>query len=187
MGRLCPCEPAHPHPNRSDGCRRHAAEPCQLTLTLLSQAALLCHGRAELPVLTGYAVGSRQPVTQRRPPSARLVCMQPTWRRMTAGCGRPSLDAVIELLALLPPILADADPRLAAHVAASGVPPFFALSLFITWFAHNLPCLGEAARLFDLFIASHPLMPLYAAVAVLKVRGACFGRALDPVGWRPLS
>ena len=82
---------------------------------------------------------------------------------------RPSLDAVIELLALLLPILASADPPLAAHVDSSGVPPFFALSLFITWFAHNLQRLGQAARLFDLFIASHPLMPLYAAVAVLVV------------------
>ena len=82
---------------------------------------------------------------------------------------RPSLDAVLELLALLLPILATADPPLAAHIAGSGVPPFFALSLFITWFAHNLAQLGQAARLFDLFIASHPLMPLYAAVAVLMV------------------
>jgi hypothetical protein len=55
-------------------------------------------------------------------------------------------------------------------VACAGVPPFFALSLFITWFAHNLAELCQAARLFDLFIASHPLMPLYAAVAVLTAR-----------------
>ncbi len=58
------------------------------------------------------------------------------------------------------------------------MPPYFALSLYITWFSHNLPGLDEAARLFDLFIASHPLMPIYTAVAVLKVRRTCHGPTL---------
>lgn len=68
---------------------------------------------------------------------------------------------------------------LRCDVAKSGVPPFFALSLFITWFAHNLAELGQAARLFDLFIASHPLMPLYAAVAVLTACSLALPTALD--------
>lgn len=82
-------------------------------------------------------------------------------------CTRPSLDAVLELLGLLLPILEEVDRPLHAHIEASGVQPFFGLSWYITWFAHNLPQLAQAARLFDLFMASHPLMPLYASAAVL--------------------
>lgn len=87
-----------------------------------------------------------------------------------AALCRPSLDAVLELLGLLLPILAEVDRPLHAHIEASGVQPFFGLSWYITWFAHNLPQLAQAARLFDLFLASHPLMPLYASAAVLIVR-----------------
>ena len=36
----------------------------------------------------------------------------------------------------------------------------------ITWFSHGFDNLDSIARLFDLFIASHPLMPLYVGVAV---------------------
>lgn len=76
---------------------------------------------------------------------------------------------MLELLRLLLPILEEVDAPLHAHIAASGVQPFFGLSWVITWFAHNLPQLPQAARLFDLFLASHPLMPLYASAAVLVV------------------
>ena len=49
------------------------------------------------------------------------------------------------------------------------MPPFLSLSCYITWFAHNLVRLGDAARLFDLFLGSHPIMPIYAAAAILVV------------------
>eukprot|EP00798_Chlamydomonas_sp_ICE-L_P029675 gene29675-5089_t len=86
-------------------------------------------------------------------------------------CTRPDLDAVLELLSLLYPLLSSADPELADVMILSGLPPYFALSWFITWFAHDTPTLDEAARLFDLFLSSHPLMPLYlGAVAVRSHR-----------------
>ena len=89
---------------------------------------------------------------------------------MDAVCGgRPSLDAVLELLALLLPVLREVDRPLHDHIHATGVPPFFSLSWYITWFAHNLVQLGDAARLFDLFLGSHPIMPIYAAAAILVV------------------
>jgi hypothetical protein len=99
---------------------------------------------------------------------------------------------VLELLALLLPILSESDPPLHAHIQASSVQPFFALSCFITWFAHNLQQLPHAARVFDLFVASHPLMPLYATAAVLMVRAlpvhiavCCSTAALCEVGQAP--
>lgn len=39
----------------------------------------------------------------------------------------------------------------------------------MTWFAHDVPSLPQIARLFDLFLASHPLMPLYVAAVAIKV------------------
>lgn len=85
---------------------------------------------------------------------------------------RSTLDAVLELLGLLQPILEVADPELAGALASHGLPPFFALSWFITWFAHDMPDLGGAARLFDLFLASHPLMPLYVGAAAMRSQRA---------------
>ena len=38
----------------------------------------------------------------------------------------------------------------------------------MTWFAHDVPGLHQIARLFDLFLASHPLMPLYVAAVAIK-------------------
>jgi hypothetical protein len=46
------------------------------------------------------------------------------------------------------------------------VQPFFALSWILTWFSHGFDNLDDIARLFDLFIPSHPLMPLYVGAAV---------------------
>ena len=61
------------------------------------------------------------------------------------------------------------DPELHEHIMESGIPPFFALSWFITWFAHNVPDLADISRIFDALIASHPLMPLYLSAAVMQV------------------
>jgi hypothetical protein len=36
------------------------------------------------------------------------------------------------------PILDVADPEIAHQLREAGLPPFFALSWFITWFAHNV-------------------------------------------------
>lgn len=53
------------------------------------------------------------------------------------------------------------------------LPPYYALSWFITWFSHDVPRLESAARLFDAFLSSHPLLPLYVgAVAMRSQRGA---------------
>lgn len=46
--------------------------------------------------------------------------------------------------------------------------PYFALSWYMTWFAHDVRSLPQAARLFDLFLSSHPLMPLYLAAVAIK-------------------
>lgn len=87
-------------------------------------------------------------------------------------CTRPKLEAAIEALSLLYPILSVADPELHAHITGLHEPalevPYFALSWQMTWFSHDVATLDQCARLFDLFISSHPLMPLYVAAVVVK-------------------
>ena len=43
---------------------------------------------------------------------------------------------------------------------------FFSLSWLITWFGHVARRADEVYRLFDFFLASHPLMPIYLSGAV---------------------
>ena len=45
--------------------------------------------------------------------------------------------------------------------------PFFCLSWVITWFSHDIRDTDTVKRLFDLFVCSHPLMPIYMAVAMV--------------------
>ncbi|KAL6751264.1 rab-GTPase-TBC domain-containing protein [Haematococcus lacustris] len=80
---------------------------------------------------------------------------------------RASLDAVMELLDLTFPLLEECDPQLASVMKGAELPPFFALSWTITWWAHDVPRLQDVARLFDLFLAAHPCMPLYLGVAAM--------------------
>lgn len=79
-----------------------------------------------------------------------------------------------------------ADEEVHDKLAAAEVPPFFALGWFITWFAHSVDNLAHISRLFDLFMAAHPLMPLYVTAVVIKVpteQDACCIRLLyDALG-----
>ena len=43
----------------------------------------------------------------------------------------------------------------------------FAVSWLLTWFAHSLDDLGDVSRLFDAFLGSDPLMPLYVGAAAV--------------------
>lgn len=47
------------------------------------------------------------------------------------------------------------------------VEPFFALPWIITWFAHQLSHFEDVARLYDVFLVSHPLFSLYVSAAVV--------------------
>jgi hypothetical protein len=93
-------------------------------------------------------------------------------RRHLRDATRATLAPAAEALALLYPLIGAADPELAQYLATEGGPalesPLFALSWTLTWFAHDVPALPQAARLFDLFLAGHPLMPLYVAAAAAR-------------------
>jgi hypothetical protein len=88
-------------------------------------------------------------------------------------CTRATMDPAIRTLRLLYPILRRADKELyeCIHGLSLIEPalemPYFALSWYMTWFAHDTDSLEDVSRLFDLFMASHPMMSLYVAAEVL--------------------
>jgi hypothetical protein len=76
-------------------------------------------------------------------PAFDMLCRLATGHLRDAT--RPSLDPVIELLGLMQLIVREADSELAAFLEQQGLPPFYALSWFITWFSHDLSQFGEVS------------------------------------------
>ena len=82
-------------------------------------------------------------------------------------CTRCDLIPVLESLTLVFFLLKKQDLELHDHIRSSQVPAHFALAWRLTWFSHDMKDVDQCARLFDVFIASHPLMPIYVGVAAL--------------------
>lgn len=77
-----------------------------------------------------------------------------------------NFDIVRSLVGLMLGILRVSDPPLHRQITRLSIPPFFAISWLITWFAHDLPNHHNAQRMFDFFMANHPSAIVYAAAAV---------------------
>lgn len=65
------------------------------------------------------------------------------------------------------PLLNAMDPEVHAHLYGCSMEPFFALSWVLTWFSHDIRDTVLVKRLFDFFLVSHPLMPIYLSVAMM--------------------
>jgi hypothetical protein len=71
---------------------------------------------------------------------------------------------------LFMPLLESVDCGLYDHLHAAGITlPTFSRQWIICWFAQDVPNVQLASRIMDVLMASHPLMPLYMAVAILTV------------------
>lgn len=55
---------------------------------------------------------------------------------------------------------------MALSSCSAEVGTIFALSWLITWFGHVLSDFRHVVRLYDFFLACHPLMPIYFAAVV---------------------
>jgi hypothetical protein len=62
------------------------------------------------------------------------------------------------------------------------VEPYYAISWVLTWFAHDVDQWSTVTRLYDAFLAAHPMLCLYLAAALVarsypdilhQVRRAC--------------
>ena len=74
------------------------------------------------------------------------------------------LQAALKLV--LMPLIAAFDSELHSHLFDCDMEPFFAISWIITWFAHDVRDTAVVKRLFDFFLVSHPMMPIYMSVAM---------------------
>lgn len=80
----------------------------------------------------------------------------------------PSFDqGITQTLELIPLILQECDPQVHSVLETSQTPLYFSLPWILTWFSHRLQTFSVITRLFDFFMASHPLMPVYMSVAVI--------------------
>lgn len=82
----------------------------------------------------------------------------------------PTMDRTKHILNYLMPILEQVDTELHDFMIRAEVGTIFALSWLITWYGHVLSDFKHTMRLYDFFLASHPLMPIYLAATIVLHR-----------------
>ncbi|XP_007443846.1 TBC1 domain family member 20-like [Python bivittatus] len=82
----------------------------------------------------------------------------------------PTIDSTKHILSYLMPILQHESPQLHDFMQRAEVGTIFALSWLITWFGHVLANFHHVLRLYDFFLASHPLMAVYFAAVIVLYR-----------------
>ncbi|CAB3990474.1 TBC1 domain family member 20, partial [Paramuricea clavata] len=78
-----------------------------------------------------------------------------------------NMERTSQMLALIHAIIEVADPELERFLRRSDVGHMFALSWLITWFAHVVNDPDSIFRIFDFFLGTHPLMPIYLGAALV--------------------
>ena len=79
-----------------------------------------------------------------------------------------NMNRTVRMLSFFYAILAKIDAELTDFLNAADAGTIFALSWLITWFGHDVNKFDIIVRLCDLFLAFHPLMPIYFAVVVVR-------------------
>uniref|UniRef100_A0A672ZBY0 TBC1 domain family member 20 n=1 Tax=Sphaeramia orbicularis TaxID=375764 RepID=A0A672ZBY0_9TELE len=82
----------------------------------------------------------------------------------------PTMDSTKHILNYLMPILEQVDTELHDFMIRAEVGTIFALSWLITWYGHVLSDFKHILRLYDFFLSSHPLMPIYFAATIVLHR-----------------
>ncbi|XP_042601107.1 TBC1 domain family member 20 isoform X1 [Cyprinus carpio] len=82
----------------------------------------------------------------------------------------PTMDSTKHVLNYLMPILQRVDRELHDFMIRSEVGTIFALSWLITWYGYVLSDFRHVLRLYDFFLASHPLMAIYFAAVIVLYR-----------------
>ncbi|XP_067281945.1 TBC1 domain family member 20 [Pseudorasbora parva] len=82
----------------------------------------------------------------------------------------PTMDNTKHILNYLMPILERVDQELHDFMIRSEVGTIFALSWLITWYGYVLSDFRHVLRLYDFFLASHPLMAIYFAAVIVLYR-----------------
>ncbi|XP_036415853.1 TBC1 domain family member 20 [Colossoma macropomum] len=82
----------------------------------------------------------------------------------------PTMDNTKHILNYLMPIIERVNPEVYDFMQQAEVGTIFALSWLITWFGHVLSDFRHVVRLYDFFLACHPLMPIYFAAVIVLYR-----------------
>ncbi|CAO3596991.1 unnamed protein product [Absidia cylindrospora] len=78
-----------------------------------------------------------------------------------------TMEPILRELGLLDTLLYLQDPELGLFLQETGVLPYYCLSWVITWFSHDLEDVEAIFQLFDIFLCSTPMMPLYTSAALV--------------------
>ncbi|XP_074644198.1 TBC1 domain family member 20-like [Tubulanus polymorphus] len=81
-----------------------------------------------------------------------------------------SMDRTKHMLNYLYPIIGKASPELRDYMEKAELGTIFCLPWLITWYGHVLSDIRHIVRLYDFFLACHPLMPIYLAAAIVLHR-----------------
>lgn len=87
-----------------------------------------------------------------------------------SDCMQPTMERTSYLLHFIYPLLHRIHPTLADYLERSEVGTMFCLPWFLTWFGHSLDRYQDVVRLYDHFLASPPLAPLYVAAVLVAHR-----------------
>ncbi|XP_049822506.1 TBC1 domain family member 20 isoform X2 [Aethina tumida] len=82
-------------------------------------------------------------------------------------CMEPTMEKTDYRLNYIYSLLKEADKDLHDFMDRAEVGTMFALPWYLTWFGHSLNQYRDVVRLYDYFLASPPLMPLYVATALV--------------------
>ncbi|XP_077286925.1 TBC1 domain family member 20 [Arctopsyche grandis] len=116
-----------------------------VAITLL----LVCKEKAAFPVLCRLSHGDLAPLAP-----FMQVTMEPTQH----------------LLNFLHPLIRLKNEQLADFLKKSTVGTMFALPWFLTWFGHSLNRYTDVVRLYDYFLCSPPMFPIYVTAAIVLFR-----------------
>ncbi|RUS75161.1 hypothetical protein EGW08_017069 [Elysia chlorotica] len=87
------------------------------------------------------------------------------------------------LLNYIYPLVHRCHPELCEHMQRNELGTIFALSWVITWFSHVLGDIQRILRVFDFFLASHRMMPVYLSAAFVLHRERDIFDAGDEMGY----
>ncbi|XP_054284267.1 TBC1 domain family member 20-like [Macrosteles quadrilineatus] len=85
-------------------------------------------------------------------------------------CMEPTMDRTSYLLNYIFPLIHRLHPALCEFLDRSCVGTMFCLPWYLTWYSHSLNRYRDVVRLYDYFLASPPLLPLYLVAAIVAHR-----------------
>lgn len=85
-------------------------------------------------------------------------------------CMQETMEKPQNRLMFIYPIISYENPNLGNYLEKSCVGTLFALPWYITWFGHSLNQYRSVVRLYDYFLASPYLLPLYVTAAIVLYR-----------------